>query len=523
MVILKDILKSITQSIKQVSPKQSLSIDQEENNYDNTVSLIEQYKLNGQKTLDLIEKYMDEHPYLTKNNTTTTNNTTTINNNNITVNDNVTLNTSNTIIQMATPSIPSNVTQTVASALVNTLSLTNTTSSTSTSSPSTTATTTTIPYTPTLISSSTTNINNNTSSTTTPTTPGPISQPMNPLIEEDIETGQLIDKFNVDLYNLYNTIIHSSSSNNNNNNTSSTTQGSMKYTTIISCSPEAEKLHHQQFLFLCYYHALLPILGPQRFFTTFWYTKVIQPILSTSSYIEPIKKIARDIVSTSLCIEQQLLRRHRLRLTTVTATTISATHGIYATQIIQAYLEWIHLREKRRQEKKTTHVTKNNSNDDIRLQHQLLLDMEQEEWSCNLKLILMTLGAQETKTFFYLLNDYFQSSLHRLQIVYLFSEFMLRKRTHAHEILETPLFDSMLKSLMYDNSTTLIAISVTNMIMLLPRICTSLQPYLPKLFYIFARAISWDQLRDLRKKGNIKRRRKKRNTINNKKRMIKRM
>jgi hypothetical protein len=38
------------------------------------------------------------------------------------------------------------------------------------------------------------------------------------------------------------------------------------------------------------------------------------------------------------------------------------------------------------------------------------------------------------------------------------------------------------------------------MIMLLPRICTLLPPFLPQLFYIFARAICWDQLRDLRKK-----------------------
>ncbi|CAO3612765.1 unnamed protein product [Mucor hiemalis] len=80
---------------------------------------------------------------------------------------------------------------------------------------------------------------------------------------------------------------------------------------------------------------------------------------------------------------------------------------------------------------------------------------------------------------------------------------MRRRRTHLHEILETPLFNSMLKSLMFDNSTTLIAISVTNLIMLLPRICTSLPKFLPQLFYIFARAICWDQLRDLRKKQSI--------------------
>ncbi|ORY98594.1 hypothetical protein BCR43DRAFT_437222 [Syncephalastrum racemosum] len=115
----------------------------------------------------------------------------------------------------------------------------------------------------------------------------------------------------------------------------------------------------------------------------------------------------------------------------------------------------------------------------LRLQHQALLELEQDEWSKNIVSVLMTFGAQETKQFFMLLNHYFVSSKHRLQIVYLLSGFLLRK---------------------YDNSTTLIAISVTNLIMLLPRICTSLPPFLPRLFYIFARALCWDQLRDIRRK-----------------------
>lgn len=37
--------------------------------------------------------------------------------------------------------------------------------------------------------------------------------------------------------------------------------------------------------------------------------------------------------------------------------------------------------------------------------------------------------------------------------------------------------------------------------MLLPRICAYLSPYLPQLFYIFARAVCWDQLRDFRQKS----------------------
>ncbi|KAI9496677.1 hypothetical protein BDB00DRAFT_758113 [Zychaea mexicana] len=118
----------------------------------------------------------------------------------------------------------------------------------------------------------------------------------------------------------------------------------------------------------------------------------------------------------------------------------------------------------------------------LRLQHQALLDLEQDEWSKSLVAILLSFGAAETKQFFELLNEYFLQSKHRLQIVYLLSEFLLRK---------------------YDNSTTLIAMSVTNLIMLLPRICTSLPPHLPQLFYIFARALCWDQLRDIRQKQSI--------------------
>ncbi|KAI9276319.1 hypothetical protein BY458DRAFT_433843 [Sporodiniella umbellata] len=120
--------------------------------------------------------------------------------------------------------------------------------------------------------------------------------------------------------------------------------------------------------------------------------------------------------------------------------------------------------------------------EDTAMINHTFLDLEQNEWSKNLITILLTVGASETKHFFLLLNNYFLSSKHRLQIVYLLSEFMRRR---------------------YDNSTTLIATSVTNLIMLLPRICTSLPPFLPQLFYIFARAICWDQLRDLRKKQSI--------------------
>ncbi|KAF7725209.1 hypothetical protein EC973_000375 [Apophysomyces ossiformis] len=260
---------------------------------------------------------------------------------------------------------------------------------------------------------------------------------------------------------------------------------------LVSSKPEAVRVHNQHYLILRFVHALLPILRPLHIFQD-WWTPVLKPILITASYTDRIKNEARAIVSDCLIMEQQLCRSEQV------------PEPKYCKMIIDQYLAWAENYHKR-EENSMELLDKSYERDDtsrMRLQHQALLDLEQDVWSKNLKSILLQLGAAETKPFFMLLDDYFLSSKHRLQIVYLLSEFMLRKRTHLHEILETPLFQSMLKSLMYDNSTTLIAISVTNMIMLLPRICTSLPAYLPQLFYIFARAICWDQLRDLRKKQN---------------------
>ncbi|ORX46499.1 hypothetical protein DM01DRAFT_1339501 [Hesseltinella vesiculosa] len=289
---------------------------------------------------------------------------------------------------------------------------------------------------------------------------------------EDQETRAAIDKLSTELFYLYNTTI----------------LVSPIAATVVSCSPEARILHSKQLLLLKFLHALVPLLGPQRLFESSWWIEAIHPLLTTATFTDAIKNEARAIVTDSLVLELQ-----------------AQTQPTCASRIVHYYLE----SAKKYQEREEQHidaVLENNLfnvQEDLRMQHQALLAMEQDEWSKNLLIILMSVGAAEAKAFFCLLDHAFQSSVHRLQIVYLISEFMLRKRTHAHEILDTPLFESMLKSLMYDNSTTLIAISVTNMIMLLPRICAMLPPFLPQLFYIFARAISWDQLRDMRKRQTL--------------------
>ncbi|KAI8334775.1 Hamartin protein-domain-containing protein [Chlamydoabsidia padenii] len=399
-------------------------------------------KTTGQSTLDIIDIFLDEHPTLLVTNAShSSNNSTPIINT-----------TPSSLLAAAANSVATNLTN----------------ASTSNNAPTTTSSSG-----GTNMANLTTESSNHSNNNNTPAT----------LTAEETEANTAIDKLSSELFFIYSTTILSSN----------------LAATAISCTPEAQRLHNQQHLLLSFVHALLPLLGPSRIFQMPWWTRALQPILTTAAYTDRIKQQARQIVITSLILEQQIIRLKQ-----------PPASPTYAKWTLDYYLEWARAYQDREQSQLELLVDKQQKQDDeeqqqkpgndIRLQHQALLDMEQEEWAKNLMLILMALGAVETKPFFCLLDGYFQSSQHRLQIVYLLSQFMLRKRTHAHEILETPLFESMLKSLMYDNSTTLIAISVTNMIMLLPRICTSLPPFLPQLFYIFARAISWDQLRDMRKK-----------------------
>ncbi|GAN05785.1 conserved hypothetical protein [Mucor ambiguus] len=282
-----------------------------------------------------------------------------------------------------------------------------------------------------------------------------------------------VDKLSQELVALYEATIGASAAHSTSQSAAITAPATQA--TVISCKPDIVRTHAQHYILLRSLRALLPILRPTRIFENWWH--LLKPILTSACYTTRIKKETRLIITDSLIMEQDLVRIHEM------------ADCIYFHKIVNTYLEWAESSYQRQEER-----------DETSRQHQALLDLDQDEWSKNLTTILLSVGASETKQFFHLLNRYFLSSKHRLQIVYLLSEFMRRRRTHLHEILDTPLFESMLKSLMYDNSTTLIAISVTNLIMLLPRMCTSLPQFLPQLFYIFARAICWDQLRDLRKK-----------------------
>jgi solute carrier family 25 protein 16 len=63
------------------------------------------------------------------------------------------------------------------------------------------------------------------------------------------------------------------------------------------------------------------------------------------------------------------------------------------------------------------------------------------------------------------------------------------------QILDTPLFEDLLRCLQADTSTRVISLSITALIMILPHIPTSASKHLPALFNIYSRLIFWDRVR----------------------------
>ncbi len=81
----------------------------------------------------------------------------------------------------------------------------------------------------------------------------------------------------------------------------------------------------------------------------------------------------------------------------------------------------------------------------------------------------------------------------RNQALTLLTEFIRSQPPHLHLVLQTPLFGNILHSLQKDSSTTTAALALVALNMLLPYIPSSLVPFLPTLFNIYARLLFWDR------------------------------
>jgi hypothetical protein len=105
------------------------------------------------------------------------------------------------------------------------------------------------------------------------------------------------------------------------------------------------------------------------------------------------------------------------------------------------------------------------------------------------------LGLMTTQKFMMSLNALLLRKEYRAQSLTLLCELLSSQPPHLYQVLDTPLFAHLLQCLQQDTSTAVIALALNALVMLLPNMPSSLVPFLPSLFNIYARLLFWDKER----------------------------
>ncbi|KAH8585545.1 Hamartin protein-domain-containing protein [Bisporella sp. PMI_857] len=125
-----------------------------------------------------------------------------------------------------------------------------------------------------------------------------------------------------------------------------------------------------------------------------------------------------------------------------------------------------------------------------------------------IRIILLAFGRRRPQAFLTTINEYFIKKDCRIVVLSLLCEFIRHQPPHLHQLLQTPLFNNLLRCLQVDTSTRVISLAMTALIMFLPHIPSSLGSHLPALFNIYSRMLFWDRERraasgtSLETKGN---------------------
>lgn len=91
------------------------------------------------------------------------------------------------------------------------------------------------------------------------------------------------------------------------------------------------------------------------------------------------------------------------------------------------------------------------------------------------------------------LDGFFVKREYRNRSLHLLCQFIQSEPPHLHLILQTPLFGTLLQSLQHDDSTSTVSLALASLSLLLPNMPSSLVPFLPTLFNIYARLLFWDR------------------------------
>ncbi|KAF2719136.1 hypothetical protein K431DRAFT_229249 [Polychaeton citri CBS 116435] len=111
--------------------------------------------------------------------------------------------------------------------------------------------------------------------------------------------------------------------------------------------------------------------------------------------------------------------------------------------------------------------------------------------------ILVAFGRKQPKELFHALDELIVRAGTRLQALTLLSSFLRHQAPHLYLVINTPLIEHLLKSLMNDLSITVISVALTSLIMLMPHIPGSLSQHLPRMFLVYSQLVCWEKFSPL--------------------------
>jgi solute carrier family 25 protein 16 len=94
------------------------------------------------------------------------------------------------------------------------------------------------------------------------------------------------------------------------------------------------------------------------------------------------------------------------------------------------------------------------------------------------------------------IDKYVNKKEHRSHALLMLCDFIRHDPPHLHQLLQTPLFISLLRCLQIDTSTPVVSLALTAVVMILPHIPNAVVTHLPALFNIYSRLLFWDRERN---------------------------
>ncbi|KAI9888978.1 MAG: hypothetical protein M1814_006095 [Vezdaea aestivalis] len=107
--------------------------------------------------------------------------------------------------------------------------------------------------------------------------------------------------------------------------------------------------------------------------------------------------------------------------------------------------------------------------------------------------LIVAFGRKRPRDLFFAVDEIVLKKDQRTQALGLLSTFLRHQPPHLYEVLQTNLIESLLRCLLLDTSTTALSLALTNLVMFLPHIPSSLVSFLPCLFVIYGRISCWER------------------------------